>query len=106
MYQYRKATPSDLESVWDRSIADHHGDPRWIAWKEEYIRYNQNGRGATFVVLHNGRPVGEGTLLFSPQCSAIRGGRSSLTDTAPPTSTPCASAKSTRAGAISPHWSA
>lgn len=72
MYQYRKASPADLESIWDRSIADHRGDSHWIAWKEEYIRYNQNGMGATFVVLHNGRPVGEGTLLFSPQCSAIR----------------------------------
>ncbi len=72
MYQYRNAAPADLEAIWDGSIADHRGDPRWIAWKEEYIRYNQNGMGATFVVLHNGRPVGEGTLLFSPQCSAIR----------------------------------
>ena len=79
MYQYRKAAPTDLEAIWDRSIADHRGDPRWIAWKEEYIRYNQSGMGATFVVIHNGRPVGEGTLLFSPQCSAIRG-RTQLAD--------------------------
>lgn len=30
-------------------------------------------------VIHNGRPVGEGTLLFSPECSAIRG-RTALAD--------------------------
>lgn len=79
MYQYRKAAPEDLKSIWDSSIADHHGDPQWIAWKAEYIGYNRNGMGATFVVIHNGRPVGEGTLLFSPQCSAIRG-RTQLAD--------------------------
>lgn len=79
MYQYRKATPADLESIWDRSIADHRGDPCWIAWKEEYIRYNQSGMGATFVVIYNGEPVGEVTLLFSPQCNAIWG-RTALAD--------------------------
>lgn len=73
MYQYRKATPADLESIWDRSIADHRGDPQWITWKEEYIRYNRYGMGATFVVVYNGNPVGEGTLLFSSECGAIRG---------------------------------
>ena len=79
MYQYRKASPADLESIWDRSIADHRGDSHWIAWKEKYIRYNQKGMAATFVVIHNARPVGEGTLLFSPQCSAVRG-RTALAD--------------------------
>ena len=29
----------------------------------------------TFVVVCDGEPVGEGTLLFSPDCSAIRGRR-------------------------------
>lgn len=79
MNQYRKATPLDLERLWARSITDHRGDPQWIAWKEEFIRYNQTGMGATFAVIHNGHPIGEGTLLFSPQCGAIRG-RTELAD--------------------------
>lgn len=54
MNQYRKATPLDLERLCARSIADHRGDPQWIAWKEEFIRYNQTGMGATFAVIHNG----------------------------------------------------
>ena len=79
MYQYRQATPEDLERLWTASIAEHRGDPRYPAWKEEFIHYNQTGMGATFAVIHNGRPIGEGTLLFSPQCSAIRG-RTHLAD--------------------------
>lgn len=79
MTEYRKATQKDLEVLWDKNISDHHGDPQWIAWKEEYIQYNQSGMGATFAVIHNGRSVGEGTLLFSPECSAIRG-RTQLAD--------------------------
>lgn len=73
MYQYRKAAPDDLKFLWNKNIADHRSDPQWIAWKAEYIGYNRSGMGTTFAVIHNGRPVGEGTLLFSPECSAIRG---------------------------------
>lgn len=79
MTEYRKATQKDLEVLWDKNISDHHGDPQWIAWKEEYIQYNQSGIGVTFVIVYNGEPVGEGTLLFSPQCNAIRG-RTQLAD--------------------------
>lgn len=37
------------------------------------MQLNRNGAGATFAVLHNGTPVGEGTLLFSPKADAVRG---------------------------------
>lgn len=42
-------------------------------------RVQSQRMGTTFAVIHNGRPVGEGTLLFSPECSAIRG-RTALFD--------------------------
>lgn len=79
MYQYRKAAPDDLKFLWNKNIADHRSDPQWSAWKAEYIGYNRSGMGMSFAVIHNGRPVGEGTLLFSPECSAIRG-RTALAD--------------------------
>lgn len=79
MTEFRKATQKDLEVLWDKNISDYRGDPQWIAWKSEYIGYNRSGMGTTFAVIHNGRPVGEGTLLFSPECSAIRG-RTALVD--------------------------
>lgn len=79
LYDYRKASLTDLEYLWDRNIAQNPADARWPAWKQEYIAYNQEGKGATFVVLCDGEPVGEGTLLFSPQCGAI-GGRTALAD--------------------------
>ncbi len=72
-YIYRKATPDDLERIWAKDIAKNPGDPDWIRWREQYIGYNRNGDAATFVVLCDGEPVGQGTLLFSPDCSAIRG---------------------------------
>ena len=40
---------------------------------------NRSGAAATFVAVVDGIPVGEGTLLFSPECKAIRG-RLSLAD--------------------------
>lgn len=79
MFEYRKATLNDLETIWNMNIADNDGDVRWVKWKDEYISYNQSGKAATFVVVCDGRPVAEGTLLFSADCGAIRG-RSALAD--------------------------
>lgn len=76
---YRKATRKDLEALWNANIAANPSDPRWLAWKEEYIRNHLSGSSATFAVVMDGEPVGEGTLLFSPACSAI-GGRLELAD--------------------------
>ena len=79
MAEYRKATPQDLEYLWNTNIAENPDDPRWVNWKKEYISLNQTGMGYTFAVVIDGEPVGEGTLLFSPDCSAIAG-RADLAD--------------------------
>ena len=73
VFEYRPATRRDLEQIWDMNIAQNPDDPRWIRWKEEYIAYNQSGMAQTFVVVCDGTPVGEGTLLFSPSCKAVSG---------------------------------
>ena len=73
MVEYRLATERDLEQIWARNIEDNPGDDRWIRWREEYIGYNRDRRAETFVVVVDGEPVGEGTLLYSTDCSAIRG---------------------------------
>ena len=72
-YECREATPADLEALWAKNIARNPGDERWAAWREEYIGFNRSGLGRTFAILCGGEPVGEGTLLFSPACSAIAG---------------------------------
>ena len=72
---YRIATREDLESLWDINIAANPGDDRWIRWKDEYIELNRVGKGVTFAVVIDGMPVGEGTLLLSPDCGAIAGRR-------------------------------
>lgn len=73
MFRYEEASPDMLNAVWDKNIAEHTGDEQWKHWKEEYISYNSNGSAKTFIVSYDGSPVGEETLLFSPQCSAVRG---------------------------------
>ena len=73
IYEYRVATINDLKLIWDKNINDNPGDDRWIGWKESTIRDNNEGKAKTFVVVFNGKPVGEGTLLFSPECGAING---------------------------------
>lgn len=59
--------------IWNMNIADNPEDERWVRWKAEYIAYNQTGMGATFVIVCDGTPVGEGTLLFSVDCKAVDG---------------------------------
>ena len=79
MTDYRKATLEDLEQIWNRSIADNPDDPRYIRWKQQFIRDNLSGDAATFVICIDGDCVGEGTLLLSPSCKAVQG-RSCLCD--------------------------
>lgn len=73
MYEYHIATLPELEQIWNKNIQANPEDIRWRAWKREYISYHTEGKGTTFLVLCDGIPVGEGTLLFSPECNAIRG---------------------------------
>ena len=70
---YRLATLQDLEAIWNKNIADNPEDNRWVHWKEEYIRYNRNGMAQTYVVVCEEEPVGECTLILSPECNAVRG---------------------------------
>ena len=78
-YTYRAATPDDLERIWAKNIANNPEEPAWIRWRDQYIGYNRNGDAVSFVVVCDDEPVGEVTLLFSPDCSAIRG-RTNLAD--------------------------
>lgn len=75
MVEIRKATREDLERLWDRSIADNPGEECYLRWKRQFITDNESGAAATFAVIWDGEPIGEGTLLFSPDCAAIRGRR-------------------------------
>lgn len=70
---YRLATPQDLETIWNKNIADNPEDSRWVRWKEEYIGYNRTGMAQTYVVVCGEEPVGECTLILSPECNAVRG---------------------------------
>ena len=74
MVEYRIATLADLEDIWDNvNIADHPGDGRWVKWKKQLIEDNLSGKCRTFVIVIDGRPLGEGTLLLSPECFAVAG---------------------------------
>lgn len=72
-FTYRLATPQDLECIWNKNIAENPEDARWEQWKEEYIRYNRTGMAQTYVVVCDEEPVGECTLILSPECKAVRG---------------------------------
>ena len=79
MICYRKATMEDLEKIWNKSILDNQGDDRYIRWKQQFIEDNRRNAAATFVIVAEEEPVGEGTLLLSPDCKALRG-RTALCD--------------------------
>ena len=71
-YIYKKANFVDLEKIWDKNIEQHNGDKRWIKWKKEMLADNADSKAATFVVICDNEFIGEGTLLISPKCKAIR----------------------------------
>ena len=73
MIDYRIATEIDLQRIWDMNIQNNPHDSRWIRWKEQYIGYNKSGAAVTFVVAEDEIPVGEVTLIFSPECKAVKG---------------------------------
>ncbi|MBQ8604252.1 MAG: GNAT family N-acetyltransferase [Oscillospiraceae bacterium] len=73
MTQYIPATLPLLEKQWDKTITTHPGDIRWVKWKDEYISYNKTGMAITFLVVIDGEPVGETTLITSPRCLAVKG---------------------------------
>ena len=67
------ATAEELEAAWNYNIETHPTDPQWVVWKEQFIAYNRSGMARTYVITHGRQPVGEATLLLSPDCTAIRG---------------------------------
>lgn len=71
-FVYKKADLKDLERIWDKNIKEHQGDKRWIKWKKEMLKNNVNFKAATFVIICDNAPIGEGTVIFSPKCKAIR----------------------------------
>lgn len=71
-FVYRKASLADLEEIWNKNIKEHKGDKRWIKWKNEMIKNNRDSKAVTFVINCDDEPIGEGTLLLSPKCEAIR----------------------------------
>ena len=69
--EYRIATMDDLEKIWDKNIARHPNDNRWVRWKKEYIDYNKNNEAITFVVVNGGDPIGEITLITGTNVKAV-----------------------------------
>lgn len=72
MIRYRQATIEDLEKIWDKDIEQNKGEDCYIRWKQQYVEYNETGKATTFVVLDEDEPIGQITVLFSPECSAVK----------------------------------
>ena len=70
---YRIASIDDLNKIWDKNIANHPNDLRWVRWKQEYINYNKNKEAITFVVVDVDEPIGEMTLVLKPTVKAVLG---------------------------------
>lgn len=70
-FTYEKASSAHIDYLCRSNIEKHPGDDRWLAWMEEAVKNYKSGRTAVFVVCCNGVPIGEVTLIFSPECSAI-----------------------------------
>jgi len=76
-YTYKEASESELARRWDINIANNKSDDRWKHWKTGVIADSRAGKLKTFVVICGGEPVGEGSLIFRPDCF---GGNQELAD--------------------------
>lgn len=74
MFKYRIATQTDLEKLWNYDINRHEGKEReqWAKWKQQYLKYNATKKAITFAVIDENQPIGQITLLLSPECSAVK----------------------------------
>lgn len=72
MIVYRQATFEDLEKIWNKDIEKNNNEKCWICWKHQYIDHNKTGKAKTFVVLDDNNPIGQITILFSTECSAVK----------------------------------
>ena len=72
MIVYRQATFEDLEKIWNKDIEKNDNEECWVRWKTQYIDYNKTGKAKTFVVLDGNDPIGQITILFSTECSAVK----------------------------------
>lgn len=72
MIVYRQATFEDLEKIWNKDIEKNNNEECWIRWKHQYIDHNKTGKAKTFVVLDDNNPIGQITILFSTECSAVK----------------------------------
>ena len=72
MIVYRQATFEDLEKIWNKDIEKNDNEECWVRWKHQYIDYNKTGKAKTFVVLDDNDPIGQITILFSTECSAVK----------------------------------
>ena len=73
MFSYVIATKEILDRLWDKNIAAHPGDERWVNWRIDYKEYNRLGWAKTFAVMKGSEPVGEGTLVFDQDCKCTAG---------------------------------
>ncbi len=71
VWSYRACTGEDLKRLWDMNVADHPGKPIWERFRSQAFRHDALQMAKTYAAVRNGRPVGEGTLLFSPECEAV-----------------------------------
>lgn len=78
-FSYVEADADLLARRWERNLVSHPGDSKWISWRDEAIQEHLAGKSRTFLALVDGEPVGEITLLLSPECAAV-GGRRKLAD--------------------------
>ena len=79
-FTYTIAPLPELKQIWQKNIDNNPDEPNWLRWRDEYIHYNTSGMATTFLVLADGEPVGEGTLIQSPQCKAVAGRPVALAD--------------------------
>lgn len=73
IFDYIPAGAEELEALWAHNIEKNPGDSRWVIWRDEYVGYNEKKMARTYAVTADGEAVGEGTLILSPDCGAVRG---------------------------------
>lgn len=67
------ATQKDLVSVWDKDIERNSGSECWKKWKEDYLKYNENGDAKTFVAVNGDNVIAQITVVLRENVGAVKG---------------------------------
>ncbi len=63
-YINKIANIKELEALWDRNVAEHPGDNRWVLWRTNALNNARSGKSRVYITLDGDKIIGEMSAMF------------------------------------------